>query len=78
MKVATLARLLLLAFILVFISATGYLLLDAVGVWVRLPTVLTRGVEVMTGLVLLFALVGHLALATGAIPRIDAGGRPSP
>jgi hypothetical protein len=75
MKVATLARLLLLAFILIFISATAYLLLDSLGVWVRLPSALTRGVEVLTGLFLLFALVGHLALATGAIPQIDPGHR---
>jgi hypothetical protein len=69
MKVALLARLLLLAFVCVFISAVGYLLLDVLGIWVRMPAALTQGVEVVTGLILLFALVGHLALATGALPR---------
>ena len=76
MKVALLARLVLLAFICIFISAITYFLLDAVGVWPSLPGALTRGIEVVTGLLLLFALFGHLALATGALP--PKGSAPPP
>jgi hypothetical protein len=77
MKVAPLAKLILLAFVCVFISAAGYLLLDAVGVWPRLPDVLARAIAVVTGLILLFALVAHLVLATGALPHSASDGRPS-
>jgi hypothetical protein len=69
MKVSPLARLLLIAFVCIFISAGGYLLLDALGIWPRLPTALVQAIETVTGLILLFALLGHLALATGALPR---------
>jgi hypothetical protein len=76
MKVSPLARLILIGFICIFISAAGYLLLDALGVWSSLPVGLRHGVEVTTGLILLFALIGHLALATGKLPRADSGGNP--
>lgn len=78
MKVAPLARLILFGFVGIFIVAAGYLLLDAFGVWSRLPTGLTHGVEVATGLILLFALLGHLALATGTLPRADSEGEVKP
>jgi hypothetical protein len=68
-KVAPLARLILFGFVCILIVALGYLLLDTLGVWSWLPAALTHGVEVMTGLILLFVLLGHLALATGALPR---------
>jgi len=74
MKVAPLAKLILLAFVCVFISAGGYLLLDALGVWPRLPDGLTRPIEVVTGLILLLALIAHLVLATGALPRRTSEG----
>lgn len=77
MKIAPLAKFILLAFICVFISAAGYLLLDAVGVWPRLPDVLARAIGVVTGLILLLALVAHLVLATGALPHSASEGRPS-
>ena len=76
MRVSPLARLILFAFICIFISAAGYLLLDALGVWSRLPTGLTRGIETVTGLILVFALLGHLVLATGALPRAGSEDRP--
>jgi hypothetical protein len=69
MKVSPLARLLLIAFVCIFISAGGYLLLDALGIWPRLPAAMVQATETVTGLILLFALLGHLALATGALPR---------
>jgi len=69
MRVSPLARLLLIAFVCIFISAGGYLLLDALGIWPRLPAAVVQVIETVTGLILLFALLGHLALATGALPR---------
>jgi len=69
MKISPLARLLLIAFVCIFISAAGYLLLDALGIWPRLPTALAQAIGTVTGLILLFALLGHLVLATGALPR---------
>ena len=73
MNVSALARLILRGFIAVFAVATAYLLLDAIGIWPRLPETLTRGVELLTGLVLLATLLGHLALATGALPPDSIG-----
>lgn len=74
MKASPLARLIVLGFVCIFLSATGYLLLDSLGIWTRLPAPVTRGVEVATGLILLFALIGHLALATGQLPPADSRG----
>jgi hypothetical protein len=76
MRVSALARLILLAFVCIFISAAGYLLLDALGAWSRLPVGLTQGIETVTGLILLFALFGHLVLAAGALPRNGSEDRP--
>ena len=74
MKPSLLARLIVSGFIVIFVFAAAYLLLDAFGVWPRLPAGLTRGAEVLTGSILAFALLGHLALATGSLPvgRSDA------
>jgi hypothetical protein len=77
-KVAPLARLILFGFVGILIVALGYLLLDTLGVWSWLPAGLTHGVEVMTGLILLFVLLGHLALATGALPRAGFEGERKP
>ena len=68
MKVSLLARLILWSFVAVFAFAAAYLLLDAFGIWQGIPTSLTHGLEVLAGLILLLALAGHLALATGALP----------
>jgi hypothetical protein len=76
MKVAPLARLILFGFVGIFIVAASYLLLDTLGVWSRLPAGLTHGVEVVTGLILLFALLGHLALATGALAGFEGEEKP--
>ncbi len=71
MKVSPLARLILFGFVGIFIIAAGYLLLDAFGVWSRLPAGLTHGV-------LLFVLLGHLALATGTPPWAGSEGEGKP
>ena len=68
MKVPLLARLILWAFLAIFASAAGYVLLDSLGLWQRIPAAASRGVEVLTGLILLAALAGHLVLATGKLP----------
>ena len=60
MKVPLLARLILWAFLAIFASAAGYVLLDSLGLWQRIPASASRGVEVLTGLILLAALAGHL------------------
>lgn len=68
MKVPLLARLLLCAFLAIFALAAAYVLLDSLGLWQRIPASASRGVEVLTGLILLAALAGHLVLATGKLP----------
>jgi hypothetical protein len=68
MKVPLLARLLLCAFLAIFALAASYVLLDSLGLWQRIPASASRGVEVLTGLILLAALAGHLVLATGKLP----------
>ena len=68
MRASPLARLLVSGFVAIFLFAAAYLLLDAFGIWPRLPAPLTHGVEVLTGLILLGALLSHLALATGGLP----------
>jgi hypothetical protein len=73
MNVPPLARLILWGFVAIFVFAAAYLLLDALGIWPRLPATLARGVEILTGLVLLGALVGHLVLSTGAMPPDSVG-----
>jgi hypothetical protein len=74
MKPSLLARLIVAGFIAIFVFAAAYLLLDAFGIWPRLPARLTHAAEVLTGLILLLALLGHLVLATGDLPveRADA------
>lgn len=78
MRPSPLARLIVSGFVAIFLFAAAYLLLDAFGIWTRLPAGLTHGAEVLTGLILLFALLGHLALATGGLPAggKDAADRP--
>ena len=68
MKASLLARLILWCFLSIFAFAGAYLLLDSLGVWPRIPASVSQGMEVLTGLILLGALVGHLALATGKLP----------
>lgn len=72
-RLPVLSRLLLFAFLWVFFLAGCYLLLDSVDLWARLPAALTHGVDVATGLALALALLAHLALATGALPREGDG-----
>ena len=78
MRPSLLARLIVAGFIAIFIFAATYLLLDAFGIWPRLPARLTHGAEVLTGLILLLALVGHLVLATGGLPIDRANADRSP
>ena len=68
MKTPLLARLLLLGFLFLFAFAAAYLLLDSTGAWARISAPLAHGVEVCSGLVLLGALLAHLALASGRLP----------
>ena len=75
MKTPTLARLLFVAFVVLFLFAGSYLLLDSLGVWERIPASLTRGLSIISGLILLATLVGHLALATGKLPPETVGRR---
>jgi hypothetical protein len=63
-----LGRLLFAAMCWVGFMAVSYVVLDGLGVWQALPQGLTHAANVLTGLVLVFALVGHLLLATGRIP----------
>jgi hypothetical protein len=75
-KTPLLVRLLLLAFLWFGFFAASYLLLDSLGIWVKLPAGLTNGLAVFTGLVLVFALAGHLVAATGRVSVTEDGGRP--
>jgi hypothetical protein len=68
MKVPLLARLILWAFLAIFAFAAAFVLLDSLGLWQRIPASASRGMEVLTGLILLGALAGHLILATGKLP----------
>jgi hypothetical protein len=68
MKPSLLGRLILWGFVAIFVYSVAYVLLDAFGIWPRLPPRLIRGSEVLAGSILLFALLGHLVLATGALP----------
>jgi putative flippase GtrA len=76
MRPSPLARFVLYGFIAIFVVAAAYLLLDALGLWTRLPGSLTRAVEIGTGAILLFTLVAHLALTTGPLPLDDTRARP--
>jgi hypothetical protein len=64
-----LIQLLLFAFIWTGFYAGSYLLLDTLGLWPRLPGVLTHVLDLLTGAVLLLALVGNLILSTGRLPE---------
>jgi len=68
MKASLLARLILGGFLSIFALAGAYLLLDSLGVWPRIPASISKGMEVLTGLILVATLAGHLALATGKLP----------
>src|SRR5205807_7699978 len=52
MRPSPLARLVLYGFLAIFVVAAAYLLLDALGLWTRLPGALTRAVEIGTGAIL--------------------------
>ena len=69
MKTSPLARGLFVAFVVLFVFAATYLLLDSLGVWPTLPGGLTRGLAILSGLILLGTLVGHLVLASGRLPE---------
>jgi len=70
-----LARALLVAFLILFAFAGTYLLLDALGVWEKLPAGLTRAAAVLSGLILGATLLGHLVLASGRLPSDTIGPR---
>ncbi len=53
MKAPLLARAILSAFLFLFAFAAAYLLLDSLGIWERLPAGLTRGLAILSGLILL-------------------------
>ena len=67
-----LGRALLFGFLWIFLFGFSYLLLDSLGLWGRLPGGLTRGLDLLTGLVLAGELVGHLVLVSGRLPE-DSG-----
>ena len=71
MKAPPLARAILSGFLYLFAFAATYLVLDSLGVWRKLPSGLTRGAEILSGLILLGTLVGHLALASGRLPSLS-------
>ena len=75
MKAPLLARAILSGFLFLFAFAATYLVLDSLGVWERLPLGLTRGVEILSGLILLGTLLGHLGLASGRLPADTVGRR---
>jgi len=50
----------------IFVFAIAYVLLDGFGLWQELPGNVTQAVDVLTGVVLLFELFGHLGLSAGA------------
>jgi hypothetical protein len=75
MKAPLLARAILSGFLFLFAFAATYLVLDSIGVWERLPSGLTRGVEIVSGLILLATLLGHLFLSSGRLPADTVGGR---
>ena len=74
MKTPPLARALFVAFVVLFLFAASYLLLDSLGVWERLPAGLTHGLAILSGLILLATMLGHLALASGRLP-VETGDR---
>jgi len=75
MKTPLLARAILWGFLFLFGFAAAYVLLDSIGLWARLPVGLTRGVEIVSGLILLGTLLGHLGLAAGRLPPETVGRR---
>ena len=75
MKAPLLARAILSGFLFLFAFAATYVVLDSLGIWERLPPGLTRGVEILSGLILLGTLLGHLGLASGRLPADTVGGR---
>jgi hypothetical protein len=75
MKAPLLARAILSSFFFLFAFAATYLVLDSLGLWEKLPAGLTHGAEILSGLVLLGTLLGHLGLATGPLPPETVGRR---
>lgn len=75
MKAPLLARAILFGFLFLFAFAATYVLLDSLGIWGKLPLAVTRGVEVLSGLILLGTLLGHLLLAGGRLPPETVGRR---
>ncbi len=68
MKALLPARFIFGGFLAIFGFAALYVLLDSLGLWASIPAPVSRAMEVLTGLILLGALVGHLVLATGKLP----------
>ena len=58
------ARLLLMGFMAVFAIGAFHIFLASLGLWQKLPGGLVQGLDMLTGLILLFELVGHLAILT--------------
>ncbi len=75
MKAPLLARAIVSGFLFLFAFAATYLVLDSLGVWERLPPGLTRGVGILSGLILLGTLLAHLGLASGRLPADTVGRR---
>ena len=69
MRTPFLARLILCTFIWVGLYGGTYILLDALGLWSRLPDALTHGLNLLTAALLLIALAAHLVVMTGRLPE---------
>jgi hypothetical protein len=74
MRTPLLARLALLAFIWVGLYGGTYILFDTLGIWARLPESFTRVLDLLTGALLLTALIAHLLLSTGRLPESQGSG----
>jgi len=74
MRTPLLARLVLLAFIWVGLYGGTYILFDALGMWVRLPESFKHVLDLLTGAILLTALIAHLLLSTGRLPESEGSG----
>jgi hypothetical protein len=75
MKKPDLGRLIILGFVGLFLFVAAYILLDALGIWPRLPAALAQVLNFAAGLVLVAALGAHLLLAAGRLPAPDGPNR---
>ena len=74
MRTPFLARLAVLAFIWVGLYGGTYILFDALGMWARLPESFKHVLDLLTGAVLLTALIAHLPLSSGRLPDSEGSG----